>query len=120
MGLLQLWIVIYQAIRYKRCNVAITAVMEGSVGQSKWPIAHFIPVFRYKVSNRVYCQQSFIGYLPRQFKILFEVGREYTIYIDPQMPGHCVDKRKMPIAFLALMALIAVCFIFFGVICVFI
>lgn len=78
-------------IRFGECSVPVIAKCVGYNRTGKG--MYYVPEFTYSLKGKRFFSQSFLSYSPPKFKSLFEVGGNYTVYIDPDDPDTCVDKR---------------------------
>lgn len=59
-------------------------------------VKRYSPKFSYYYNGEQITAYSFLSYSGRKFVKLFEGKREYIIYINPDNPHQCVDKRVSP------------------------
>ncbi len=85
-----------QFVRYKKCTFIVSAKcvsfeIRGRRGR------YYAPQFSFNYNGEGFLIYSFASYRERKFKKLFEINQTYDVYINPQNPNHCVDKRRFPL-----------------------
>lgn len=76
--------------KYERCVYLVEARY---LGCRKVSGKSYRPHFSYTYEGRVLEEESFVGYSWGLKNQLFEESGICTVYIDPDRPTHCVDKR---------------------------
>ncbi len=102
-------------IKYKNCTYPIMAKCIGydrMGGYRGW--RRFVPKFSYIFNDEKIEVCSFVSYFKRKCKKLFIENEDYEIYINPNAPKHCADKRTYPISNVILIIL-GIVFLLFGV-----
>ena len=81
-------------IRYKNCTYCISAkcVSFRTTGRNNM----YGPQFSFCHNGKAVLAYSFITYSKRKFKSNFEIDQTYDIFINPEKPNYCVDKRLFP------------------------
>ena len=93
-GIFMLLLAWQYASRVKKCNYEVNAKCTGY-----WEIMgnrghrRYAPEFQYRYQKTDYKEYSFRTYSLRKFEKLFELHKQYTIFIDPNSPQRCIDKR---------------------------
>ena len=100
-------------VRHKKCTVIVSAKCVSFEMKGRSPFYYYVPQFSYNYNGEAILAYSFASYLKRKFKKLFEIGGTYDIFIDPQNPKHCVDKRCFPMNNIFILIL-GIIFLFFG------
>ena len=85
-------------LRYRRCRESVRAKLTDCRVSSSRGWERCTPCFTYEYEGEPYESYSFLSYPKRTFQRLFETGKEYTIYIDPDEPNLCADKRRFPLS----------------------
>ena len=105
---------------FKKCTFAVTAECVSFWEHRGRGFTTFIPEFTYKYNGEEFTKnKSFVFYYKRKFFKLFKTGENYTIYIDPQNPKICADKRSFPYVSTIGLSLVSVCGVIMGVLCLF-
>ena len=93
-GLLMFVTAIELIIRYKKCTVIVSAecVSFNRSGKGQY----YAPQFSYSYNGEAFLTYSFSSYRKRKFNRLFKINNTYDIFINPQNPKYCVDKRYFP------------------------
>ena len=101
-------------IRYRKCSHPVSAKYVSRTQRSRGSRrAFYSPVFSFRYEGEDITVDSFISYSRRKFKTLFEEHGTYTVFIDPEKPRHCVDKRSFPTGMLVVLIL-GIVFLLFG------
>ena len=81
-------------VRYKNCTYAIAAKCVSFQTRGKgW---YYAPQFSFRYNGETVLAYSFASYSKRKFKKNFEINQIYDIFINPDKPTYCVDKRFFP------------------------
>ena len=81
-------------VRYKNCTYAIAAKCVSFQTRGKgW---YYAPQFSFRYNGETVLAYSFASYSKRKFKKNFEINQTYDIFINPDKPTYCVDKRFFP------------------------
>ncbi len=97
-GLLIIVTSIELLIRYKKCNYVISAKYVSFARVSSHSVSRYAPQFSFNYNGETFEVNSFICYFKRKLKKIFDENYSYDIYINPQNPNHCVDKRYFPVS----------------------
>ena len=99
-------------VRYKKCTLIVSAkcVSFNTSGKGHY----YSPQFSYNYNGKSISTYSFSSYRKRRFNKLFENNNTYDIFINPQNPNHCVDKRSFPISIIFVL-LFGIIFLAFGI-----
>ena len=105
-------------IRYKRCNHPVEARCVAYRRQSHrgWWV-YYAPTFSFRYKGEDITTDSFVSYSKGKFNRLFGAHDTYLVFIDPENPRHCVDKRSFPAGIVVLL-MVGVWFLIFGAIIV--
>lgn len=99
-------------LRYRRCRESVRAKLTDCRVSSSRGWERCTPCFTYEYEGEPYESYSFLSYPKRTFQRLFETGKEYTIYIDPDEPNLCADKRRFPLSSVVFAILFLAMFVF--------
>lgn len=101
-------------IRYKRCNHPIEArcVAYRRMFRSGWWV-YYVPTFSFRYKGEDITTDSFVPYTKRKFNRLFGAHDTYLVFIDPENPRCCVDKRSFPAGPVVILIL-GIVFLLFG------
>jgi len=93
-------------IKYKNCTQPIMAKFIGykTVSGGRRP-RRYAPKFVYMFNDEKIEMWSFTSYYKRKCKKLFVENEDYEIYINPNLPKHCADKRTYPVSAVVLIIL---------------
>ncbi len=84
--------------RYRKCSFLVSAEYVSFEAFSSYRgRSHYAPCFSYKYKGERYSCHSFLLYSKRKLNKLFELNHTYNIYIAPNAPNFCVDKRSFPV-----------------------
>ena len=83
-------------VRYKKCTLIVSAKCVSFETRGKGQ--YYTPQFSYNYNGKTILVYSFSSYRKRKFNKLFEINNTYDIFINPENPNHCVDKRHFPIS----------------------
>ncbi len=76
------------------CSVEITAKYMGySEIRGYRGASGYKPEFKYHYQGTEYKEFSFRTYSPEKLNRMFELHKQYTVFIDPESPERCIDKR---------------------------
>ncbi|MBR3954698.1 MAG: hypothetical protein IKJ63_04420 [Clostridia bacterium] len=104
-------------IRYKNCSLKINATYISCKKDFSSEYSDTCtPLFFYVYKDKEYRQYSFISFQENTHNKLYKRYDTYTIFIDPEKPYNCVDKRVKPINAIAPFLLIGSLFLIFSVI----
>ena len=104
----------------KKCTLPITAECVCFDTQTPRGITNYFPEFSYNYNGEEFIKnKSFIFYSKRKFFKLFKIGESYTVYINPQNPKQCADKRHFPYFSTIVLSLFSLALIVAGVLCLF-
>ena len=84
-------------VRYKKCTIIVSAKCVSFETRGRYGY-YYAPQFSYNYNGKTILVYSFSSYLKRKFNKLFEINITYDIFINPENPNHCVDKRFFPIS----------------------
>lgn len=106
LGLIFVYFPLLILIKYKNCTQPIMAKCIGykRVGSGRRP-RRYAPKFSYIFNGEKIEEGSFVSYFKRKCKKLFVENEDYEIYINPNAPKHCADKRTYPISNVVLIVL---------------
>lgn len=79
-------------VRYKKCTIIVSAKCVSFTTRGNG----YAPQFSYIYNGETILEYSFSSYLKRKFNKLFEINNTYDIFINPENPKYCVDKRYFP------------------------
>ncbi|MBE6806269.1 MAG: hypothetical protein E7526_07175 [Ruminococcaceae bacterium] len=81
-------------VRYKKCTLIVSAkcISFNTSGKGHY----YSPQFSYNYNGESILMYSFSSYRKRKFNKLFVINNTYDIFINPENPKHCVDKRYFP------------------------
>ena len=98
-------------VRYKKCTIMVSAkcISFNISGKGRY----YSPQFLYNYNGKTISVYSFSTYLKRKFNKLFEINNTYDIFINPENPKHCVDKRDFPISTIFVL-IFGIIFLVFG------
>ncbi len=99
-------------LRYRRCRESVRAKLTDCRVSSSRGWERCTPCFTYEYEGEPYESYSFLSYPKRTFQKLFETGGEYTIYLDPDEPNLCADKRRFPLSSVVFAILFLAMFVF--------
>ena len=105
--------------RYKNCDTSVIARCDGfrefrAVRGIRY---RYAPKFSYEYMGVAIVTDSFESYSRRSFKKLFCEGHNYEVFINPQNPAQCVDKRRSPVG-TVLLLIFSMIFLIFGIVVV--
>jgi len=103
-------------LRYKNCTLVVSSKCDSFTSQGRG--MYYVPKFSYWFDGKFISSATFIGYYKRKFKRMFTVGNSYEIYINPNKPTQCVDKRSYPLSNHIFLGLIAAFFLLFPIVIV--
>ena len=83
-------------VRYKKCTIIVSAKCVSFETRGKGQ--YYAPQFSYNYNGESILTYSFSSYRKRKFNKLFVINNTYDIFINPENPKHCVDKRYFPIS----------------------
>ena len=96
-GILFLLLTFIQFLRNKKCNHAVTAETVKIETKRNRHTVYKTVTFRYHYEGKEYVRESFTRFPPKKADKLFSVGASCTVFIDPDVPTDCTDKRYRPI-----------------------
>ena len=97
LGLLLAFLSVQDMLKYKWCTALVQArVKEIVCTYTRRRNRRYAPVFCYQYLGENYEMKSFVHYSRRNSRRLFMEGAYYDIFVDPQCPEFCVDKRRRP------------------------
>ena len=114
MGLFLIATAVALMIRYKRCNHPVEAkcvACRRLYGHGWW--VYYVPTFSFRYEGEDITTDSFVPYTKRKFNRLFDTHGTYLVFIDPENPRCCVDKRSFPTGPVVLL-IVGIVFLFFG------
>ena len=85
-------------VRYKKCTIIVSAKCVSFEMRGRSPFYYYAPQFSYNYNGETILVYSFSFYRKRKFNELFVINNTYDIFINPENPKHCVDKRCFPIS----------------------
>ena len=85
-------------IRYRKCTHPIPATYVSFTERSHRGIHHYFPTFSFYYNGQSFEVTSFIHYSKRKLNKLFEENNTYEVFINPQDPHQCTDKRRYPVS----------------------
>ncbi len=95
-GFIMFIVLVLILIAYQKCTYELTAECTGfNIIHSRYR-RYRQPKFRYTYNGQEFENLSFLSYSKRKFKKMFKENEKYTIYINPDIPQNCVDKRTFP------------------------
>ncbi len=98
-------------VRWKKCTFIVSAKCVSFETRGKGQ--YYAPQFSYNYNGETILAYSFSSYLKRKFNKLFEINNIYDIFINPENPNHCVDKRCFPISTIFVL-IFGIIFLVFG------
>ena len=84
--------------RYGKCTHSLSATYVSFTERSRRGIHHYFPTFSLYYNGQTLKVTSFIYYSKRKLNKLFEENNTYEVFINPQDPHQCVDKRCYPVS----------------------
>ena len=88
--------ILNEYIARKRCTVPVLAKY---IGYDRTENGNrYVPIFQYTFHGEQIEQPSILFYPGKILHRLFEKGEEYTVFVNPNMPRRCMDKRWFPLA----------------------
>ena len=84
-------------VRYKKCTIIVSAKCVSFEARGRYGY-YYAPQFSYNYNGVSILMYSFSSYRKRKFNKLFVINNTYDIFINPENPKHCVDKRYFPIS----------------------
>ena len=84
-------------IHYHKCTHPIPATYVSFTERSHRGIHHYFPTFSFCYNGQTLEVTSFIRYSKRKLNKLFEENNTYEVFINPQDPHQCTDKRRYPV-----------------------
>lgn len=114
MGLFLIATAVALMMRYKRCNHPIEAecvACRRLYGNGWW--VYYTPTFSFRYKGEDITVDSFVCYSKRKFDRLFDLRGTYLVFIDPENPRCCVDKRSFPAGPVVLL-IVGIVFLVFG------
>lgn len=107
-------------LNFKKCTLPITAEYVSFLEECHRGITTCYPVFTYNYNEEEFIRtESFVNYSKRKLFKLFKIGESYTIYINPQNPKLCADKRHFPYFSTIAVSLFSLVLIVVGFLCLF-
>ena len=100
-------------VRYKKCTIIVSAKCVSFEMRGRSPFYYYAPQFSYNYNGESILMYSFSSYRKRKFNKLFEINNTYDIFINPENPNHCVDKRCFPISIIFVL-IFGIIFLVFG------
>jgi hypothetical protein len=94
MGIFLLLLAWQCAHRMRRCSLEINAMymgyreIKGYRGKCS-----YVPEFEYHYQGKYFKEFSFRTYSYKELERLFELRKQYAVFIDPNQPQWCIDKR---------------------------
>lgn len=107
-------------INYKKCDYVISAKYVSFTKVSLHSFRRYAPQFSFYYNGETFNVDSFIHYSKRKFKKLFAENCTYDIFINPQNPNFCVDKRCFPVSLIISLIVWVICLIYATIIVIFI
>ena len=101
-------------MRYKRCNHPVEAkcvACRRLYGHGWW--VYYVPTFSFRYKGEDITTDSFVPYTKRKFNRMFDTHGTYLVFIDPENPRHCADKRSFPAGPVVILIL-GIVFLLFG------
>ncbi len=99
LGLIFVCFPLLSLIKYKNCTQPIMAKCIGYESLSGGRgLRRYAPKFVYTFNDEKIEMWSFTSYYKRKCKKLFVENEDYEIYINPNLPKYCTDKRTYPIS----------------------
>ena len=98
-------------VRYKKCTIIVSAKCVSFETSGKGQ--YYAPQFSYNYNGESILMYSFSSYRKRKFNKLFVINNTYDIFINPENPNHCVDKRYFPISTIFVL-IFGIIFLVFG------
>ena len=98
-------------VRYKKCTIIVSAKCVSFETRGKGQ--YYAPQFSYNYNGESILMYSFSSYRKRKFNKLFKINNTYDIFINPENPNHCVDKRCFPISTIFVL-IFGIIFLVFG------
>ena len=98
-------------VRYKKCTLIVSAKCVSFEIRGKGQ--YYAPQFSYNYNGEPILMYSFSSYRKRKFNKLFVINNTYDIFINPENPNHCVDKRCFPISTIFVL-IFGIIFLVFG------
>ena len=99
-------------VRYKKCTIIVSAKCVSFETRGRHGY-YYAPQFSYNYNGESILMYSFSSYRKRKFNKLFEINNTYDIFINPENPNHCVDKRCFPISIISVL-IFGIIFLAFG------
>ena len=93
-GGLLLFVPAVTLFRRKKCTVAVKAKLTDRERTHQKYSTIWTPVFSYVYDGKKFVSRSLLSYSTRAFDRLFELGKQYEIFLNPEIPTDCADKRK--------------------------
>ncbi len=82
-------------VRYKKCTFIVSAKCVSFETRGRYG-CYYAPQFSYNYSGETILVYSFSSYRKRKFNKLFGINNTYDVFINPENPKQCVDKRYFP------------------------
>ena len=98
-------------VRYRKCTCVVSAKYTSFVTTTHRGVTRYAPTFSFGYNGEGRSANSFIYYSKRKFQRLFEDGNTYDVFINPQDPTDCVDKRCFPISYVVALLFFALFFL---------
>ena len=111
-GLLMIATSIEHFVRYKKCTIIVSAKCVSFETRGRHGY-YYAPQFSYNYNGESILMYSFSSYCKIEFNKLFVINNTYDIFINPENPKHCVDKRCFPISTIFVLIL-GIIFLVFG------
>ena len=114
MGMFLIATAVVLMIRYKRCNHPVEArcvACRRLSGRGWW--VYYVPTFFFRYKGEDITTDSFVSYTKRKFNRMFDTHGTYLVFLDPENPRCCVDKRSFPAGPVVLL-IVGIVFLFFG------
>ena len=119
-GLFLLLTALQTPFNFKKCTTPVTAEYISFDVHSHKGITNYFPEFSYNYNGEEFIKnKSFVYYSKRKILKLFKTGENYTIFIDPEKPKLCADKRHFPYLSTIGLSLFSLFGIVMGVLCLF-
>ena len=84
---------IVRIIQMKKCVICIEATLSDVHIYRSYEKTRHTPVFSYSYDGKKYTSSNLIAYSKFRFNSKFVVGERYHIYINPEIPEDCTDRR---------------------------
>lgn len=127
-GLLMLWVSLNPIFLFKKCTFPVTAKLIDIEYEHRGKSGGWLPKFKYKYRGEEIISKPFVVYSKRRLDRLYPENKkrgysfikpEYNIFIDPNVPTRCVDKRDFSFCrhivlavFSLLLIVLGICFPF--------